>query len=176
VGFTSWRGPGFGEDLTGPESAVQWINTGTLTLGLLTGLMRPVGEVPPVITASDVAPAVTAAEGGVYQRPGYIPDDSIIVKGGTKAPPMPGEEFSTSHGATLEEAGAGVPHGQVQPTTAGAIRANGGTVTPAPEMTGNVMNYQHANVVEGSAPTVFDSTIPNPVPKRNRIGGPNYGK
>jgi len=55
------EGPGFGENLTGPERAVQWINTGTLTLGLLTGLMRPVGEVPPVITASDVAPAGLAA-------------------------------------------------------------------------------------------------------------------
>jgi RHS repeat-associated protein len=107
--------------------------------------------------------------------PGGVPDAWPVVKGGTKPPPAPGEVFSTSYGRTLNEAGAGVPHGQIQPTTAGQIRAGGGSVDVAPEMTGTTMNYQHANVIEGRAPTVFQPPIPNPVPKPNRIGGPNYG-
>jgi RHS repeat-associated protein len=107
--------------------------------------------------------------------PGGVPDAWPVVKGGTKPPPAPGEVFSTSYGRTLDEAGAGVPHGQIQPTTAGQIRAGGGTVEVAPEMTGTTMNYQHANVIEGRAPSVFQAPIPNPVPKPNRIGGPNYG-
>jgi RHS repeat-associated protein len=120
--------------------------------------------------------AAATADGDAYQLPGYVPNESVIVKGGTKPPPVPGEEFSISYGVTLDEAGAGVPHGQIQPSTAGQIRANGGTVTPAPEMTGDTMNYQHANVVEGDTPTVFGPPIPNPVSKPNRIGGPKYGK
>jgi hypothetical protein len=108
--------------------------------------------------------------------PGGVPNDWVVVKGGTKPPPPPGDIFSTSFGRTLDEAGAGVPHGQIRPTTAGQIRANGGSIEVAPEMTGEVMNYQHANVVESKAPTVFQQPIPNPVPKSNRIGGADYGK
>lgn len=111
-----------------------------------------------------------------FHLPGDVPDDFIIVKGGTKLPPPAGTTFSTSFGPTLAEASAGVPHGQIQVTTAGKIREAGGTVQVSPELTGEVMNYQHANVVEGSSPTVFGSPEPNPVPKSKRIGGPDYGQ
>ena len=132
-------------------------------------------------SARSTLETMTTAAKGVDQglgpyAPGDVPDAWMVVKGGGKPPPTPGEVFSTSYGTTLNEAGAGVPHGQIQPTTAGQIRAGGGSVDVAPEMTGDVMNFQHANVVEGSPPTKFQPPIPNPVPKPNRIGGSNYGR
>jgi RHS repeat-associated protein len=67
-------GPELGVPLTGPEKGVAWANTvsllGSLGAGL-PGTLRAVsadlraltlGEVPPVITASDVAPVVTGTE------------------------------------------------------------------------------------------------------------------
>lgn len=48
----------------------------------------------------------------------------------------------------MEEAGAGVPHGTVRATTAGAIRGGGGSVSVAPERTrAGAMNLQHVNAV-----------------------------
>jgi hypothetical protein len=44
------------------------------------------------------------------------------------------------------------------------------------ESAGGIMNYQHADVIENSSPTVFKSPIPNPVPKKFRIGYPGYGQ
>lgn len=102
-------------------------------------------------------------------------NDFSVVGGGTKPPPDPGTTFSGSFGPTKADAAAGVPHGQIQPTTAGEVRAGGGTVEVAPEMTGSTMNFQHVNVTEGSSPTLFGPPEPNPVPKSNRIGGPGYG-
>ena len=72
------EGPGFGENLTGPERAVQWINTGNLALSLVTGFMRPapVGEAPPIIQPEvSVRPLggaykdVPAAGGEIHHAP-----------------------------------------------------------------------------------------------------------
>jgi hypothetical protein len=125
--------------------------------------------------ADDVIGAV-ASTAEDFHLPGDVPNDFSVVKGGTKPPPDPGTTFSGSFGATMADAAAGVPHGQIQPSTAGQIRAGGGTVEVAPEMTGSTMNYQHVNVTEGSAPTSFGPPEPNPVPKSERIGGPDYGQ
>jgi len=88
---------------------------------------------------------------GDFHAPGDVPNGSVIVRGGQAEMPQPGEVFSGSQGATTAEAGRGVPHGTIRETTAGEIRANGGTVEVAPEPTraGNT-NYQHVNVTEGS--------------------------
>jgi hypothetical protein len=98
-----------------------------------------------------------------------IPDDYVVVRGGTKPIPPPGTEFSTSVGPTLEAAGSGVQHGQLRATTAGAIRAAGGVVewVPQPSPRGT-MNNQHAHVTE-AGPTVFSELVPNPVPRKQRI-------
>lgn len=108
--------------------------------------------------------------------PGGVPDSFTLVKGGTKPPPPAGEVFSVSYGQTVAEAGAGVPHGQVQVTTAGQVRANGGMVEVMPENTGTIMNMQHANVTLKSTNSIFSAPVPNPVPKAGRIGGAGYGK
>src|SRR3972149_1574135 len=64
-----------------------------------------------------------------------VTDDFIVVRGGTGDVPPPGKVFSGAAGRTLEEAASGVPHGQIRSTTAGSIRAGGGTVRHAPELT-----------------------------------------
>jgi hypothetical protein len=114
-----------------------------------------------------VAPA--APEGSPH-APGDVPDGYTIVKGGTQPPPEPGTTFSGSQGVDLYDASQGVPHGQVQPNTAGMIRSQGGQIEVAPELTrsGN-MNYQHVNVTEGGTETTFGPPQPNPVPKSGRI-------
>ncbi|GJF32690.1 hypothetical protein KNE206_53900 [Kitasatospora sp. NE20-6] len=108
-----------------------------------------------------------------------VPDDYIVIRGGQS--PMPGAdvEFSGSMGTTLAEAGAGVPHGSLRATTAGAIRAAGGTVKYAPEPIageGSPLNYNHVNVTLGSGDP-FGAIESNPVPKAGRLapdalGGP----
>ncbi len=90
--------------------------------------------------------------------------------------PASGEVFSGSFGGTLDEAAAGVPHGQVRATTAGEIRVGGGSVTYAPELNPNVgkINYQHVDVCTGAGSCPFGDLMPNPVPKAGRFGGPSY--
>lgn len=100
-----------------------------------------------------------------------VPDDYVVVKGGTFPLPQPGEVFSGAVGPTSEAASAAVPHGQLRQTTAGAIRAAGGTVTWEPEQSRHhTVNRQHVNIVEGPTPT-FSDLMPNPVPRRDRIDG-----
>jgi len=105
-----------------------------------------------------------------------IPDATVIVRGGQGELPPPGEVFSGSLGSTLEDAAAGVRHGTVRSTTAGDIRAGGGTVEPNPELDPRVgqTNYQHVDVCLGSGPCPFGEPIPNPVPKSGRFGFPDY--
>jgi len=68
------------------------------------------------------------------------------------------------------EAAAGVPHGQIRASTAGEIRAGGGTVDVAPELTrSGVLNEQHVNVCLGPGSCPFGPLQPNPVPKGLRI-------
>lgn len=82
--------------------------------------------------------------------------------------PPAGTEFSGSQGATTQEAGRGVPHGTIRESTAGEIRAGGGTVQVLPEQTrAGKLNPRHVNVVEGQ-PT-FSQPRPNPAPKKERI-------
>lgn len=101
---------------------------------------------------------------------GGLADDTVVVRGGTSEVPPPGEVFSGAYGHTLEEAGAYVPYGQIRPTTAGQIRAGGGTVTVVPEMTrSGVMNEHHVNICLGAGPCPFGPLQPNPVPKSGRI-------
>jgi hypothetical protein len=116
------------------------------------------------------AVATGVSKTGDFHLPGDVPNDFSVVKGGINPPPEAGTTFSGSFGATKADAAAGVPHNQIQPSTAGAVRAGGGTVEVFPEATraGN-MNYQHANVTEGSSPTTFGAPEPNPVPKEGRI-------
>lgn len=100
----------------------------------------------------------------------------MIVRGGQSEMPAAGELFSGSHGQSLEEAAAGVPHGTIRSTTAGEIRAGGGTVEYAPEYNGRVgaTNYQHVNVTTGEGSSPFSEPFANPVPKSGRFGGPDY--
>jgi hypothetical protein len=99
-----------------------------------------------------------------------VPNIYSVVRGGQGAMPPSGTVFSGSMGSTVTEAAAGVPHGTIRATTAGAIRGQGGTVTLAPELTrGGTLNPIHVNVMEGAQPTVFGPQIPNPVPRAGRI-------
>jgi RHS repeat-associated protein len=105
---------------------------------------------------------------GDFHAPGDVPNGQVVVRGGQSEMPPAGEPFSGSQGATTGEAGAGVPHGTIRETTAGNVRANGGTVEVAPERTrSGTMNYQHVNVTEGKPS--FGPPKPNPVPRKDRI-------
>jgi RHS repeat-associated protein len=101
---------------------------------------------------------------------GVIPDSAVVVRGGTKELPPPGQVFSGAAGKTLEDAAAGVPHGQIRATTAGEIRAAGGTVIHKPEQTRTgAINEKHVNICLGSGPCPFGPIQQNPVPKSDRI-------
>jgi hypothetical protein len=63
----------------------------------------------------------------------------------------------------VEGAGAAVPHGSIRVTTAGQIRAAGGTVTYAPEMG----NYNHVNVTIGET-NPFGELVGTLFPRRVR--------
>lgn len=98
-----------------------------------------------------------------------IPDDYLVVRGGTAPMEPPGVLFSGATGPTLEAAAAAVPHGQVRAASVGAIRANGGTVEWAPEMSrGRTLNNQHVNITEAVS-SVFSGLQPNPVPRTHRV-------
>lgn len=60
-----------------------------------------------------------------------IPNSTLIARGGQGDLQPPGEVFSGAQGQTVEKAGQGVVHGSFRWTTAGDIRAGGGTVEPA---------------------------------------------
>jgi RHS repeat-associated protein len=100
-----------------------------------------------------------------FYGPGDVPNGFSVVRGGTQPMPPAGQPFSGAYGPTLETAATGVPHGTIRSTTAGAIRDAGGTVKVAPEpLRSGQMNPIHADVVEGSCPSVFGPPIKNPVP------------
>jgi hypothetical protein len=105
-----------------------------------------------------------------------LPDATIIVRGGESELPPAGEVFSGSQGQTLDEAAAGVRHGTIRSTTAGDIRAGGGTVRPNPEFDARVgrVNHQHVDVCLGAGSCPFSDPFENPVPKSRRFGFPNY--
>lgn len=101
-----------------------------------------------------------------------IPDDYIIVRGGSNPVSFPGQPFSAAVGPSLHEAAAAVPHGQIRVSTVGEIRARGGVVEWSPERSRyGTLNQQHANVTE-AGPTVFPAPAQsNPVPRLLRIDG-----
>lgn len=98
-----------------------------------------------------------------------VPDEYAVVRGGTKPLPAVGATFSATTGPTVPDAGCAVPHGQLRVTTAGCIRAAGGSVVWVPEFSPRgTMNLQHVHVTEGGAST-FSDLVPNPVGRTDRI-------
>jgi RHS repeat-associated protein len=101
-----------------------------------------------------------------------VPDDYIVVRGGKT---LPEGVLSTSFGPTLDAASAANSYGQIRWTTAGEIRAAGGTVDYAPEPVGGPtndtrINYNHANVTLGEGSNPFSDTMDNPIaPRRARM-------
>jgi len=131
---------------------------------------------------------MSAAIPGGYAEAGLIPDgaatedagasitdSTVIARGGQSPVPPPGEVFSGAQGQTVEEAGQGVVHGSFRWTTAGDIRAGGGTVEPAPEMNPALgqVNYQHVDVCLGEGGCQWSDLVPN-VAKSLRFGGTDY--
>jgi hypothetical protein len=105
-----------------------------------------------------------------------VPDDYVVVRGGTKPLPPAGEEFSGFVGPEVAAAGCALPHGQIRVSTAGAIRAAGGRVTWVPEFSPHgTLTLQHVHVVEVTR-TTFGQLKPNPVPKHQRIDGMHRSK
>jgi hypothetical protein len=84
--------------------------------------------------------------------------------------------MSGSQGSTVEETAGGLKHGQFRWTTAGEIRAGGGTVEHAPELDPGVgkINYQHVNICLGEGACSWSDLTVNPVPKPLRFGGADY--
>jgi hypothetical protein len=100
-----------------------------------------------------------------------VPDDYVVVRGGTRPWPPPGTTFSAVVGPMLEAAAAAVPHGTIRVSTAGQIRAAGDTITWVPEHSPRgTLNLQHVHITE-TGPTTFTAPQPSPVPKRQRIDG-----
>lgn len=82
----------------------------------------------------------------------YVPDHTVIVRGGQGDLPRAGTRFSGAMGRSVEDAGGAVPDSSIRVTTAGAIRAAGGTVEYAPDEGRNGwMNYKHVNVTLGGS-------------------------
>jgi hypothetical protein len=115
--------------------------------------------------------AFAAAVAGGVDPTKVVPDDYVVVRGGSGPMPPAGQMFSGAVGPTANTAAAAVPHGRIRFSTVGAIRANGGTVAWAPEVSRyQTINRQHVNITEGG-PTTFSALQPNPVPRRRRIDG-----
>jgi RHS repeat-associated protein len=117
--------------------------------------------------------AMSAVPGGKPlgpHAPGEVPNGYVVVRGGQSGLPRPGTTMSGAQGTTMEEAASGVPHGTIRTTTAESIRAGGGTVEVAPELTrSGSINYRHVNVRQGSNPVQFSEPMKNPVPPKERI-------
>ena len=100
-----------------------------------------------------------------------VPDGFPIVRGGAGPIAPSGTPFSAATGPSLEAAAAAVPHGRIRATTAGAIRAQGGIVEWAPEVSRHgTPNQQHVNFT-GVGSTTFSELRSNPVPRADRIDG-----
>src|SRR6266478_5886435 len=85
-----------------------------------------------------------------------VPDDYVVVRGGTRSIPAIGDSFSCTVGPTLEAAAVAVPHGHVQAATAGAIRRLGGSVICIPEYSPHgTLNQQHVEVTEARYQRLF---------------------
>jgi RHS repeat-associated protein len=100
-----------------------------------------------------------------------VPGSDVVVRGGTQPLPTGDQVYSGAHGPTLQDAGRGVPNGQVQASTASAIRKAGGQVRSAPEPSydGGPINPRHVNIKRGQK--TFSRPQPNPAPKPERVPG-----
>jgi hypothetical protein len=118
-------------------------------------------------------PLVEAVKAGADPQ-SVIPDDAIIVRGGKAYQPRPGNIVSAQMGTDAKSAASGLPHGSVRITTAGEIRAAGGTVKLAPEPAwrGGPLNTWHVNVTEGLQPAFPQEEGANPVPTEERLRRP----
>ena len=114
--------------------------------------------------AAVLLPFVTGGEGG----PAEVPDAHFVVRGGQGEIPSSGT-YSGAHGATIEDAASGVPHGTIRSSTAGDIRNSGGSVESAPEPAypGGPTNERHVNIQGGQ--DTFSEPKPNPVPRSQRV-------
>jgi hypothetical protein len=98
-----------------------------------------------------------------------VPDNWVVVRGGLKPIPSVGTIVSAVVGPDQSAAGCAVPHGNIRWTTAGAIRAAGGSVVWVPETSPHgTINHQHVNVVEVGR-TSFSEPVPNPIRRTDRI-------
>jgi hypothetical protein len=115
-------------------------------------------------------PLVKLLETGANPKT-VVPDGAIIVRGGKAYTHQPGNTISAQMGSRAAEAAAGLPHGTVRITSAGAIRAAGGTVelVPEPVYPGGPVNTWHVNITEGANPAFPAEGTPNPVPKAQRL-------
>ncbi len=102
---------------------------------------------------------------------GVVPDDYLIVRGGTKPIPPSGQRYSANVGPTVEAAASSVPYGQIRVTTVAEIRRAGGIVEWVLEYSRHgTLNEQHVHVTEMTSSTL-SPLRPNPVPKTLRIDG-----
>jgi hypothetical protein len=115
-------------------------------------------------------PLVKLLEAGADPKT-VVPDDVIIVRVGQTYAHQPGNIISAQMGPSAAEAAAGLPHGTVRVTTAGEIRAAGGTVELVPEAVypGGPLNTWHVNITEGVNPAFPAQGSPSPVPKAQRL-------
>ena len=115
-------------------------------------------------------PLVKLLEAGANSKT-VVPDRAIIVRGGQPYAHQPGNIISAQMGSSAVEAALGLPHGTVRITTAGEIRAAGGTVELVPEAAylGGPINTWHVSITEGAGPAFPAQSIPSPIPKAQRL-------
>jgi len=115
-------------------------------------------------------PLVKLLEAGANPKT-VVPDRAIIVRGGQPYAHQPGNIISAQMGSSAVEAALGLPHGTVRITTAGEIRAAGGTVELVPEAAylGGPINTWHVSITEGAGPAFPAQSIPSPIPKAQRL-------
>lgn len=131
----------------------------------------PMKGAPAIVEDIPIRSPASAAEGTPLRT---LPDDAIVMRGGTGPIPGPGVKFSGT-GGTAWEAAEGVPHGQLRVTTAGAIRAGGGTVEYSKGDYGGIIdNPAHVDITLGPGGSTFGPPVSNPFHKNFRIGGQSY--
>jgi hypothetical protein len=115
-------------------------------------------------------PLVKLLEAGANPK-AIVPDNAIIVRGGQVYRHQPRSIISAQMGSNAADAASGLPHGTVRITTAGEIRAAGGTVelVPEPVYLGGPVNSWHVSITEGTSPAFPAQAVPNPAPKARRL-------
>jgi hypothetical protein len=144
-------------------------DSGTLTVA---GVETVVGAARPMVnlTVERTHTFYAGTTPVLVHNCGDLADDVVVVRGGVSDVPGGGKPFSGSYGATVEDAAAHVPHGQVRSTTVGEINQGGGSVVrePEPYWDGGPINQRHVNVTLGDGSQPFGPLMDNPVPKVER--------